>query len=228
LEAISIHSFFHLVFVAFIALFPPINPIGTAFIVGPFFRGHSKSVRSKSALTIAMYCLSICLITSVIGVFIFKLFGLSVPVVQMAGGFLIARMGMQILSKDDDTHDQEKVVDEGSVQASTLKSHLFYPLAFPTTTGGGTMAVLLTLSANSFDEDRQIYLFNLSATVAALLLMCGLIYICYYSAPAILDRLDAQAVQVCNKLSGFLTLAVGLQIIVNGVLKLIETVFPVH
>jgi multiple antibiotic resistance protein len=227
LEAISIQSFFNLVFVAFIALFPPINPIGTAFIVGPFFRGHSKSVRSKSALTIAMYCLCICLVTSVIGVFIFKLFGLSVPVVQMAGGFLITRMGMQILSKDD-TQDQEKVVDESSVQASTLKSHLFYPLAFPTTTGGGTMAVLLTLSANSFDEDRQIYLFNLSATVAALILMAVLIYICYYSAPAILDRLDAQAVQVCNKLSGFLTLAVGLQIIVNGVLKLIETVYPAH
>lgn len=216
-DALSLVSFVHLVAITFLALFPPVNPIGTALIVGPFFRGHPTNVRRNAALTIALYCLSICLIAALGGGVLFKLFGISVPVVQIAGGFLIARMGFSILSKSDmGTQDDEKMLNEGRFNPASLKSYLFYPLAFPITTGGGTISVLLALSANSYHADRTIHIFNLMATCVACILMALLIFVCYFFAPALLNKLSSRGALVVNNLSGFLTFCVGIQIVVNG------------
>ncbi|WP_413587177.1 MarC family protein [Bdellovibrio sp. HCB274] len=219
MDAISLSSFYHYVFVCFVALFPPVNPIGTALIVGPFLKGESRSGRIRAAAAISMYCLSICIVTTMIGGLFFKLFGISIPVVQIAGGLLIARMGFSILTAADPSEDQEKVVEpKSSVHGRSVKSMLFYPLAFPTTTGGGTISVLLALSANSYHSNPGIYLFNLLATAVACVIMAGVIFACYSLTPTILDRLNSQALSVFNKLSGFLTFCVGIQIMVDGVL----------
>lgn len=219
MNSISVASFYHYVFVCFVALFPPVNPIGSAFIVGPFLKGQTSRRRIKAAAAIAVYCLSICIAFTLLGGFFFKLFGISVPVVQIAGGILIARMGLGILTATEPAEDQEKVVDsEDHPRTKSLKSLLFYPLAFPTTTGGGTISVLLALSANSYHVDPTIHMFNLLATSVACLLMAAVIFACYSLTPTILDRLNLQALQVCNKLSGFLTFCVGIQIMVDGVL----------
>ncbi|WP_413578213.1 MarC family protein [Bdellovibrio sp. HCB290] len=219
MDSISLSSFYHYVFVCFVALFPPVNPLGTALIVGPFLKWESRRGRIQAAAAISIYCLSICLVTTMIGGLFFKLFGISIPVVQIAGGLLIARMGFSILTALDPSEDQEKVVEsKGPVHGKSVKSMLFYPLAFPTTTGGGTISVLLALSANSYHTNPGIYLFNLLATSVACLIMAAVIFVCYSLTPTILDRLNSQALSVFNKLSGFLTFCVGIQIMVDGVL----------
>ncbi|QLY26766.1 MarC family protein [Bdellovibrio sp. KM01] len=219
MNSISIASFYHYVFVCLVALFPPVNPFGTAFIVGPFLKGLSTRRRMQSAAAIAIYCLGICITFTLLGGFFFKLFGISVPVVQIAGGMLIARMGFSILSATDPQEDQEKVVDnDNAARNKSLKSMLFYPLAFPTTTGGGTISVLMALSANSYHENHAIHMFNLLATSVACVILALIIFACYSLTPTILDRLNLQALQVANKFSGFLTFCVGIQIMVDGVL----------
>ncbi|ASD64153.1 MarC family protein [Bdellovibrio bacteriovorus] len=224
METISIHSFFHLVFLSFLALFPPVNPIGSSLVVGPFFMGHSAEIRRKAALSIAVFCLALCFVVSIFGVYFFRLFGISTAVVQLAGGFIIARMALQILSKSEE-EDPEKNIASSQKPQTSLMSHLFYPLAFPTTMGGGTISVLLALSANSYHPDTQVHLFKVVAVLTASVLMCATVFVCYYSAPTILAKLSPQAAQVCNKLVGFLTFCVGLQIVVNGVISLIE-IYP--
>ncbi|WP_413581059.1 MarC family protein [Bdellovibrio sp. HCB288] len=219
MESISLSSFYHYVFVCFVSLFPPVNPFGTALIVGPFLKGQTHAKRIQAAGAIALYCLSICLVVTMVGGFFFKIFGISIPVVQIAGGILIARMGFSILTAVDPSEDQEKVVDQKvSSREKSLKSMLFYPLAFPTTTGGGTIAVLMALSANSYHSNPGIYLFNLLATAVACAIMALVIFLCYSLTPTILDKLNSQALSVFNKLSGFLTFCVGIQIMVDGVL----------
>ncbi|WP_413560941.1 MarC family protein [Bdellovibrio sp. HCB209] len=226
MESLSTSTFFHYVFVCFVALFPPINPFGTALIVGPFLKGRTTQKRVRAAAAIALYCLGICLTFTFIGGLFFKVFGISVPVVQITGGLLIARMGWQILSANDPQEDQEKVVDPEHPHLKPLRSLLFYPLAFPTTTGGGTISVLLALSANSYHADNAIHLFNLLATSVACVIMAVVIFLCYSFTPTILDRLNNQALQVCNKLSGFLTLCVGIQIVLDGVFGAIKLFAP--
>lgn len=221
METLSVHAFFHLVLLSFLALFPPVNPIGSSLVVGPFFMGHSAEIRRKAALSIATFCLGLCFVVAIFGVYFFRLFGISTAVVQLAGGFIIARMALQILSRSDEEGDPEKTVTPTGPAQSSLMKHLFYPLAFPTTMGGGTISVLLALSANSYHPDTEVHLFQVVAVLVASVLMCALVFVCYYSAPTLLARLSPQAMQVCNKLVGFLTFCVGLQIIVNGVISLV-------
>ncbi len=226
MESISVASFYHYVFVCLVALFPPVNPIGTAFIVGPFLKGLSSKRRIQSAAAIAIYCLGICIVFTLLGGLFFKLFGISVPVVQIAGGMLIARMGFSVLTATDPQEDQEKVVDS-ETRNKSVKSLLFYPLAFPTTTGGGTISVLLALSANSYHENPTIHMFNLLATSVACVILALIIFGCYSLTPTILDRLNLQTVQVVSKFSGFLTLCVGIQIMVDGVLGVAKILIKV-
>ena len=96
----SVSSFLDLAFVGFVALFPPVNPVGTAFVVDPFMHHLTRTERKLAAGKIAIYCFLICTITLFVGSWLFKLFGISLPVVQMAGGILICRTGWELLSSN--------------------------------------------------------------------------------------------------------------------------------
>ena len=198
----SAFTFLNLVFVGFVALFPPVNPIGTALIVNPMLHGLSPAERKKAAWKIAFYCFLICFIATIIGSWIFKLFSISLPVVQLAGGILICKMGWHFLSDDAPTDIKEK----GDLPNSheDIDEKLFYPLAFPLTTGAGTISVLLTLSAHGHDNNLSKHLFNLSAIMTAIVLMCILIYISYAFTPMLIKRLGTRGEQIVNRLSAFL------------------------
>lgn len=72
-------TFLNLVLVGFVSLFPPVNPLGTAFIVDPFLSGLDRDQRKAAAFKIAFYCFVICGATIVAGSWIFQLFGISAP-----------------------------------------------------------------------------------------------------------------------------------------------------
>ncbi len=208
----------HLIFVGFVALFPPINPIGTAIMVEPLLYGLPFAERKSASLRISMYCLTICLGALLVGNGIFKLFGISLPVVQLAGGILICRMGWQLLTTNA-TKEKESSVP---VDPSNIQQILFYPLAFPMTTGAGTISVILTLSAHTHSEDWATSLQNWTALVVAILMMMVMIYLSYAYTPIILKRLGRQGELIVNRLSAFLVFCVGIQIGFSGLKHLLN------
>ncbi|HEX7673617.1 MAG TPA: MarC family protein [Bdellovibrio sp.] len=222
MEKTFVLPFLHSAFVGFVALFPPVNPLSSALIVEPFLKRLSSAERLTAALTIAFYCFCLCTIVALFGGFFFSFFGISIPVVQLAGGFLISKMGLESLSSNNQI--SEKEVDSHPQSAAEVQRLLFFPLAFPTTTGGGTISVLLALSANNFGSGHDSHLFEQAALILASFLMCTLVCICYYFAPRILNSLSEQGHQVVDKLGGFLTFCVGLQIFVNGILAVAKNV----
>jgi len=216
-----IAAFLHLVFVGFVALFPPVNPIGTALILDPFFRGTRLEARRSYSFRIASYCMGICTVAMVAGSWIFKLFGISLPVVQVAGGLLICRMGWKLLTAGEEAKDAD-ASPTSSDRGKDIENILFYPLAFPMTTGAGTIAVLLTLSARGHSTDNAEYFMNLFALFVAITLMCALVYLCYAYTPALLRRIGPRGEQVVNGLSAFLVFCVGIQIGFDGLKHLIR------
>ncbi len=213
-------TFLNLVLVGFVSLFPPVNPLGTAFIVDPFLSGLDRDQRKAAAFKIAFYCFVICGATIVAGSWIFQLFGISLPIVQVAGGILICRMGWQLLSSDSDAKDSG--VSSNSRAGNRTENLLFYPLAFPMTTGAGTISVLLTLSAHSHDSDLTVHLLHLLAIFLASAAMCVLVYVSYAFTSTFLRRLGPRGEQVINRLSAFLVFCVGLQIASTGLAHLIS------
>jgi multiple antibiotic resistance protein len=213
--------FLHLIFVGFISLFPAVNPVGSAFIVDPLLTGLDLKERRAAAKKVALYCLVICSVSVLIGSWILKLFGISIPIVQLAGGIMICRMGWQLLTSEDAIKgNQESARPER--KAGDIDNLLFYPVAFPMTTGAGTISVLLTLSAHEENNDLSVHFLNLAGLFVAILMMCILIYICYANTPRLIKRLGPRGEQIVNRLSAFLVFCIGMQIASAGIRTLLK------
>ncbi|MDQ7796550.1 MAG: MarC family protein, partial [Spirochaetia bacterium] len=89
-----------------------------------FFENVAKEDQRKIAQKVAIYAFLLCLVTLLAGQYILELFGVTVPVVQLAGGILIAKMGWD-LTKDDDEKPKVEVAPTNSFDH--LKNKLFYP-----------------------------------------------------------------------------------------------------
>jgi len=214
--------FFQLVFTGFISLFPAVNPVGSAFIVDPLLSGLNHTERKAASKRIAFYCFLICTVSILIGTYIMELFGISIPIVQVAGGIMICRMGWQLLTTDDGIKKGNKETAHPDKKTNDIENILFYPVSFPMTTGAGTISVLLTLSAHGEDNDISKHLVKLVALFIAVLLICLLIYICYANTPRLIKRLGPRGEQIVNKLSAFLVFCIGMQIATAGIRTLLK------
>ncbi len=213
--------FLNTIFIAFLSLFPVVNPIGSAFIVDPLLGHLSFPERKRVAKIIAFYCLIICTVSALIGSWIMKLFGISIPIVQLAGGLMICRMGWQLLTSDDQVKG-EKESARPERKPHDIDNILFYPIAFPMTTGAGTISVILTLAAHEEEKNLLAHVLNLGALFIAIVVICLLIYICYANTARVMHRLGPRGEQIVNRLSAFLVFCIGMQIAWSGIHTLLK------
>ncbi|HTR31993.1 MAG TPA: MarC family protein [Puia sp.] len=207
--------FFQLIFFAFLSLFPAVNPIGSAFMVEPLLGDLSMPERRRASKKVAFYCFAICTVSALIGSWVLKLFGISIPIVQLAGGIMICRMGWLLLTSDNDLKTKKETAHPDAT--ASIDEILFYPVAFPMTTGPGTISIILTLSAHPNEASVTEHFFNLAALVIAILGICILVYICYTNTPRLTRRLGPRGEQIVNRLSAFLVFCIGMQIAFSGI-----------
>lgn len=213
--------FLHLIFFGFISLFPAVNPVGSAFIVEPLLTGLTRQERISAVKKLTFYCFIICTVSALVGSWILKLFGISIPIVQLAGGIMICRMGWQLLTTEDPVKGDQELAHPKR-RPGDIDNILFYPLAFPMTTGAGTISVILTLSAHENEKGLSDHFLNLGALFVAIVLMCVTIYICYANAPRLIHRLGPRGEQIVNRLSAFLVFCIGMQIAYSGIHTLLK------
>ena len=217
-------TFLHLVFIAFLTLFPPVNPVGTSFILDPMLSNLNRKERIAAAKKIAFYCFVICVTSVIIGSWILKLFGISIPIVQIAGGLTICNMGWNLLNSDNETTDNiasDKIVQPEDKFAK-IENALFYPMSFPMMCGAGTISVLLTLSASTSFQNIEQYLLNTTALIIGITAMMIVVYICIANTHILLEKIGERGKQVVNKLSAFVIFCIGLQIFWEGLKTLLS------
>jgi multiple antibiotic resistance protein len=214
--------FLNTIFIGFLSLFPVVNPIGSAFIVDPLLGGLSFPERKRAAKRVALYCLAICTVSALVGSWILKLFGISIPIVQLAGGLMICRMGWQLLTSDDQVKG-EKETARPDRRPGDIENILFYPISFPMTTGAGTISVILTLGAHENEPNLLDHFLNLGALFFSICLICLTIYICYTNTARVIHRLGPRGEQIVNRLSAFLVFCIGMQIAWSGIRTLLKS-----
>ncbi|HQI41401.1 MAG: multiple antibiotic resistance (MarC)-like protein [Ignavibacteriales bacterium UTCHB2] len=216
------HSFIHMLFISVVALFPIINPIGSALIVNPYLSKLSDADKKAAVKKISLNAFSICVVTLFAGRWILQLFGISIPIIQLAGGIVICIMGWESLSTRGDNQNEEKDIENltNSNQTKNINDKLFYPITFPITTGAGTISVLFTLSAHSSNADWLNYLINTAAMLLAIIAMCILVYFFYGNTKLIVSKLGVNGQTIANRFFAFLIFCVGLQIAVTGIKSL--------
>src|ERR1700730_9610961 len=87
---------------AFSALLPVINPLGSALIFLGVVGSAPADVFRNLARRISIDTVLFLLTIELIGATMLAFFGISLPVVQLAGGFVLAGMGWGLLKERDD------------------------------------------------------------------------------------------------------------------------------
>ena len=101
---------------AFPALFSIINPFGGAFIFLAATRRMSQHARASLARQVATYSFITLIVSMVIGGFVLRVFGISMPVLRVAGGIVIALTAWQMLNAGDDDDERGAVLQETAGQ----------------------------------------------------------------------------------------------------------------
>src|SRR5436190_20745314 len=83
------------------ALFPIVNPIGNTPIFLSLTRGLFEKGRATLARMVAVNGLILILASIFVGTHILAFFGISLPVVQVAGGLIVISTGWALLRRTD-------------------------------------------------------------------------------------------------------------------------------
>jgi multiple antibiotic resistance protein len=188
------------VLLIFGALFPIVNPLGTAPIFLTLTRDLPEESRAMLARKVAINGFILLLGSVFVGNYILAFFGISIPVVQVGGGLIVLSTGWKLLQSSGE--------QEGShhhTTAADANKRAFYPLTLPLTVGPGPISVAITVGAT-----RGCVLIALT------------IWMSYRFAEGIARALGETAMNVILRLSSFILLCIGVQIVWNGYTALLR------
>jgi multiple antibiotic resistance protein len=198
------------------ALLPIVNPLGSAPIFLSMTSWAPTEVRQVLASRIAVNVFVLVLASIFFGSYILGLFGISLSVVQVGGGLLVAAAGWRLLSPG-----AEKLSDDAKAwSADEVIERAFYPLTFPLTVGPGSISVAITLGANTMRRHMPLWAF-IGALLTATALVAVAVYFCYRFAYKMPQLLGENGMRIFLRLSAFILLCIGVQILWNGVTGLI-------
>lgn len=214
--------------IAFSVLLPLINPLGSALVFLGLAGDAPPKVFRSLARRIAINNVIFLAIIEVLGAAILKFFGISLPIVQLSGGIVIAAMGWTVLNERNaganSRNKEEETGGSGETDTAHLEEKVFYPFTFPITSGPGTLVGLLTLTAHI---SNQILTQDILAHVGvflAVVVISVLCYFCYAYAPKITTAISPSTAHGILRVIAFVLLCIGAQIAWNGLSALLATV----
>lgn len=199
------------------ALFPIVNPLGGATIFLSTSEGYGPGARAVLARKVGLYGFVLLLASLFAGTYVLEFFGVSLAAVQVGGGLVVASTGWSLLNRNDNT--REPAAREKASTEDLLK-HAFYPLTLPLTVGPGSISVAITLGANlnagglSWQE--------VAAAVAGLFIVSCITWLCYSGAERMARIIGETGTSVVVRLSSFILLCIGVQILWNGARSLLN------
>jgi multiple antibiotic resistance protein len=202
------------------ALFPIVNPIGNTPIFLTLTRGLSEHGRSVLARKIALNSLILTLASIFIGTHILAFFGISLPVVQVGGGLIVISTGWALLRQSDDDAERD---GPRECTESDYARQAFYPLTLPLTVGPGTISVAVAVGASRTEGSQWRWPLIVGMVLGSVLVAAS-IYLSYRFAERIERTVGASAMEVIIRISSFILVCIGVQILWNGLSALLRTV----
>ena len=193
-------------------LFPIVNPLGSAPIFLALTSNHSEAMRRLLARRVAINGFLLLLGSLLIGSHVLEFFGITLPVLRIGGGLAVASFGWRLLRDGvEPTHNPGEVDQNAPVDA-------FYPLTMPLTVGPGSIAVAIALGAQrpeGADDLGRIVLLG-AAAVVGLAAIAVTVFFCYRFADRMVAVLGRNGINVLIRLSAFILLCIGIQIMWSG------------
>lgn len=193
----------------FFSMITIINPPSALPVFTALSAGMSPQAQRSLAARTSGYALAILVVSLFAGGVVLNLFGVSLPALRVAGGICVVLLGHGMLFGHG----------PGSASAGTAHANpAFFPLALPTITGPGTIAVVIGISTEIREQKTMLAeAMAYGATLGAMLATALIIWLVLRSAQVVSARLGPGGIEVLTRLMGFLLLCVGVQFIASGV-----------
>ena len=200
-----------------VTLLPIINPLSAAPVFSLTVGGDVLATR-QLARQVAINCWFVLVASLFIGTYVLDLFGISLPIVRIGGGLLVAASGWRMLNRSDD--DEVQLAVKRSSQRTPLSEsevmrRSFFPITFPLTTGPGTIAASIAIGAG-LPRQPALFVANALAVTLGASLTVAVIYLVYRHAPALLAKLGEVGSLVMTRLLAFVLLCIGISIMWAG------------
>ena len=199
-----------------LALLPIINPIGNA----PIFvamTGGRDALSNPMARQVALNAWVILALSMLIGSYVLALFGISLEIVRLAGGLLVAATGWRLLNAGDEDPVRVAVAEEtGELSARELAKLSFFPMSFPLTAGPGAIAASIALGTTTPAQGASHYALAVAVAVIGPALTALTVYLCYRYATLLLNRLGEIGSLVMMRFVSFILMCIGLQMMWTG------------
>lgn len=205
----------HIMVLVPVTLLPIINPLSAA----PVFTltaGSEGAATRRLARQVAINCWFVLVASLFVGTYVLDLFGISLPIVRIGGGLLVAAMGWRMLDRSDDDEVQLAVKRTSArMSDAEVMRRSFFPITFPLTTGPGTIAASIAIGAG-LPRQPALFVANALAVTLGASLTAATIYLVYRNAPALLAKLGEIGTLVMMRLSAFVLLCIGISMVWAG------------
>ena len=135
--------------------------------------------------------------------------------VRIVGGIILMKIGFELFGS---SRSGGGIIPEG---AATDESIAFVPLALPLMCGPGAIATILGMTSAVEHSPTELRAF--AAIVAAILATMLVTYVCLAYASRLTEKLGVMGIDATTRIVGFFVSAIGVGLIVNGVIEVLET-----
>jgi multiple antibiotic resistance protein len=201
--------FLHFLLGGIISLITITNPLSKIPLFIALTERMTESDKKRVARKACGYAFVIMVVSLFAGAFILEFFGISYGALRVAGGITVAVVGFRMLF---DTQA------DASTSQTPHKNIAFFPLALPSISGPGVIAVVIGISteiAELRNWGKQALAY--SGTVLAIFVACLAVWLTLRSARFVLQVLGSEGMEAMTRMLGFLLICVGVQFIGSGI-----------
>lgn len=188
-----------------------VNPISSAVLFATMTARFGQTIQSRMAKQSAFAVLIILIVSAWLGNPVLALLGISVPMLQAAGGVILLRYGLRMVTDEDTKLTSAEQTSVEDVAEARWKSLAVVPIAIPGTVGAGSITTVV-IQSSTYSSMQDMAVITLISAGTALVM-----WVTFRSAGPIARRLGPIGLNIVTRIMGLLVTATAFGLLGRGV-----------
>jgi len=188
-----------------------INPISSSVLFAAMAGKFTTDIQRRMANQSGFAVLCILLVCAWVGRFLLQILGISVPMLQAAGGLILLLYGVRMVTVDELKLTAAEQESAEEVPEEHWKTLAVVPLAIPGTVGAGTITTVV-VQATTFTSPRDLLIITVICSLTALVM-----WIAYRSSGPIARKLGPIGMNIVTRVMGILVSATAFGLLGRGI-----------
>jgi multiple antibiotic resistance protein len=196
-------------FTVFMGFFAMLNPVGNLPVFIGMVSEFDAKTQKRVALKSVLVAFTIIAIFSIFGHIIFRMFGITLPAFQIAGGLIVFVMGYNLLNAKESMHNQAPMRREDMEKVA--EDMAITPLGTPLLAGPGTISAAM----NFVGAEKSVI--NAVLVVGTFAIMCVITYLLFISSHKVASRINPGILKVVTRIMGLILCVIAIQMLISGI-----------